>query len=98
MISRKQSILWTELDGHVVLLNVEHGRYYEVNGLGGVIWSLLEDQRSMSDVIEHVVSRYRVGREQCRSDVEKFFAALGEAGLIVESPSVLGNVAETQPG
>lgn len=82
MIARNKSILWTELDGHVALLDVDRGRYYEVNKLGSVIWYFLEEPRSIQDIVAHIVSRFRVDHARCEADVNSFLAALGKIGHI----------------
>ena len=82
MISRNPSTVWTKLEGNVVLLNVELGRYFEANALGSLIWELLDEPRTAADIVERIVARYRVDREQCHADVSKFLAALAESGLL----------------
>jgi hypothetical protein len=82
MIARNKSILWTELDGQVALLDVDAGRYYEVNKLGSVIWYFLEEPRSVSDIVTHIVSRFRVDQARCETDVNSFLAALGKIGHV----------------
>jgi hypothetical protein len=82
MISRNPSIIWTKLDRNVVLLNIELAHYFETNAVGGLIWELLDEPRTVSDIVERVVARYRVDREQCQADVLKFLDALAESGLL----------------
>lgn len=83
MIARHDGALWTTIDGRVVLLGVERGRYYETNTIGGAIWIFLDQPRSMSEVVEHIVSRFRVDRDQCLRDVVAFVEQLQDSELIV---------------
>lgn len=85
MIARNKDVLWTELDGHVALLDVQGGRYYEVNKLGGVIWHLLEEPRALSDIVGNIVSRFRVDQASCEADVSNFLGMLGKMGLLAET-------------
>ena len=82
-VSRVPDVLWTELEGQAVLLNIASSRYYQTNQLGRVIWESLETPRRVAEIVEQVVSRYRVEREQCRRDVLGFLAGLQAAGMIV---------------
>ena len=82
-VSRVPDVLWTQLDGQAVLLNIASSRYYQANQLGRVIWESLETPRRIADVVEHVVSRYRVDHERCRRDVMAFLTRLHDAGLVV---------------
>ncbi len=82
MISRNPSTIWTKLEGNVVLLNVELAHYYEANSIGSLIWDMLDKPCSMDEIVERIVSRYRVDREQCRADVAKFLDSLSQVGLL----------------
>jgi hypothetical protein len=82
LISRNQNVLWTELGGHVVLLSVEGGRYYETNAMGGAIWRLLEEPSSIPAVVDHVTTHYRVDRDRCSRDVVSFLGRLSDARLV----------------
>jgi Coenzyme PQQ synthesis protein D (PqqD) len=88
MISRNPSTIWTKLDGKVVLLNVELARYYEANTLGSLIWEQLEEPCTADDIVERIVSRYRVDREQCQADVSKFLDSLAQVGLLAGKEAV----------
>ncbi|MBF0543920.1 MAG: PqqD family protein [Candidatus Riflebacteria bacterium] len=82
MFSRNQSILWTKLEEKVVLLDIERSRYYETNTLGAFIWEMLAKPHSITELVEKVVSRFRVDYEQCRCDIMKFLEDLNAGGLI----------------
>jgi Coenzyme PQQ synthesis protein D (PqqD) len=90
MISRNPSIIWTELDGNVVLLSIELARYYETNAVGGLIWQLLEEPREVTDLVDRVAARYRVDREQAQADVLTFLDALGKSGLLAGEDAAPG--------
>jgi hypothetical protein len=83
MFVRSEQVLWTELDGQVVLLGLQRGRYYETNALGAAIWELLDEPRSASDIVDRLVSRYRVEPKRCADDLARFLNDLQSAGLIV---------------
>lgn len=88
-VSRVPGVLWTQLEGQAVLLNLASSRYYEANPLGRVIWESLETPQYVAEVVERVVSRYRVDRDRCRHDVLGFLTKLHAAGLVIlESDSI----------
>lgn len=89
MISRNPSVLWTELDQQLVLLNLERNRYFEASGVGGVIWQLLEQPRSLAELVEHLVANYRVDAASCEADVRGFVDELSAAGLLQQEPADL---------
>jgi hypothetical protein len=90
MISRNPSIIWTKLDKNLVLLNIELARYYETNAVGGLIWELLDEPRTVADIVDRVVARFRVDPEQCQADVLKFLEALGKSGLLARAEAAPG--------
>jgi hypothetical protein len=82
-VSRVPGVLWTQLEGQGVLLNIATSRYYQANQVGRVIWESLETPRRIADVVARVVARYRVDSDQCRRDVLDFLTKLHAAGLVV---------------
>lgn len=84
MFARAPSALWTELDGQFLLMNIENGGYYEVVGIGGAIWHLLETPRSEAEIVDHLIQRYRVERDTCAGDVRLFLDRLLAVNLIIQ--------------
>lgn len=93
MFVRSPSALWTELDGQFMLMNIENGSYYEMAGIGGVIWQMLETPQSEADIVEAVLNRYQVEREQCTRDVRAFLDKLLATHVVTEQPEAAGTTA-----
>lgn len=93
MFVRSPSALWTELDGQFMLMNIENGSYYEMTGIGGVIWHMLETPRSEADIVEAIIDRYQVGREQCAHDVRAFLDKLVATHVVTEQPAAADTAA-----
>ena len=55
-----------------------------VNGTGAVIWDLLQEDKSMSELVEALLARYEIDRETAEADASAFVASLKEVGAIVE--------------
>ncbi|MES1975991.1 MAG: PqqD family protein [Pseudomonadota bacterium] len=89
MFVRSPSALWTELDGQFMLMNIEDGSYYEMAGIGSVIWQMLETPRSEADIIEAVLNSYQVEREQCARDVRAFLEKLVATHVVNEQPEAV---------
>lgn len=82
VFSRKPGVLWTDLDTHVALLDLTADRFFEANAVGAVIWKLLEEPRSISALVAHISAHFRVDRDRCDKDVQRFLEALRGAGLL----------------
>lgn len=90
MFVRSPNALWTELDGQFMLMNIEDGSYYEMAGIGGVIWQMLETPRSEAEIVDAVVNKYQVERERCAQDVRAFLEKLIATYVVSEQPNGVG--------
>jgi len=90
MFVRSPNALWTELDGQFMLMNIEDGSYYEMSGIGGVIWQMLETPRSEAEIVETILNSYQVEREQCAQDVRAFLEKLVATHVLSEQPEAVG--------
>jgi hypothetical protein len=68
-------------DGYIVV-DLRTGRYFALDEVGSVIWSVLTEGNSVDDAVERVTRVYRVEREQALADVSAFLHRLSVAGLI----------------
>ena len=57
---------------------------YTLNGTGVAIWELIDGQRSLFEVVDEVVERFEVEREQALKDTQTFCQDLLSFGAIVE--------------
>jgi hypothetical protein len=79
----------TDLDGEIVMLELERGEYFSVSGVGAYLWRLLERPRSLEDLVAAVTQEYDVDEGVCLPDVFAFVEDLLSGGLlrIVDSTS-----------
>lgn len=89
MFVRNQSVLWTELDGQLMLMDIETGAYYQVEGIGGAIWQMLETPRSEAEIVEAILATYRVGKDECVNDIRIFLAKLVESKVVISQNDAL---------
>jgi pyrroloquinoline quinone biosynthesis protein D len=69
--------------GEGTLLVVERGRITEFNILGGEIWKLCDGTRDVGAIVEELLPRFEVGREELTGDVREFLADLVARGWVV---------------
>jgi Coenzyme PQQ synthesis protein D (PqqD) len=77
-----EQVLFQELEGEAVLLNLETGFYYGLDVVGTRIWELLKQQRQIPSVIESVVQEFDVIEKRCAEDLFRFLAELEKNDLI----------------
>ncbi len=81
-LSRVPNLLSTELDSETVLMSVEAGAYYGLEGPARSIWEILETPLTYSALLARLVEEYQVSAETCASDVEKFLSEMQREGLL----------------
>ena len=72
----------TALNDELVVLNHQRDVYCSLKGIGPTIWSLVQQPRSVGEIVDIVTERYDVPREQCSRDVVRFVAQLSDLGLV----------------
>jgi hypothetical protein len=81
-LSRIKDLLSTELDHETVLMSIDAGAYYGLEGAARSIWEKLENPTSFSELVDCLLREYRVSRETCASDLQKFLAEIEREGLL----------------
>jgi len=71
-----------EVDQAVVMMGLEQGKYYGLEGVGGRIWSLIEEPRSVRAVCDVLVAEYEVERGICLREVTSFLTEMAREKLV----------------
>ena len=79
---RNPGQLSADLDGEVVILSIDNGRYYDMNEVGSRIWALMERPISVAALIDLLVGEFEVEREICQEEVLAFLRELHADGLV----------------
>lgn len=72
----------TNLDGEEVILHSGSERYFGLNEVGTRLWELLEEPRTIDELVATVREEFDVSEEQAHRDIESFIGDLEEADLI----------------
>jgi hypothetical protein len=81
-IQFSKDVLFRELEGEAVLLNIKTGVYFGLDKTGTAIWRLLEKNPHPASVIKTMVEEYDVSAADCREDLLKFISSLKKNGLL----------------
>ena len=79
---RNKDVLTAEVDGELVMMSMQAGNYYSIGGIGTLVWALLDQPRSLGELVEAVVADYDVQRERAATDVVAFIEELTGLNLI----------------
>lgn len=83
-------VLFQEVGGETVLLDLESEQYFGLNAVGTRVWALLNEGVDASALVETLLAEYEVEREALEADVSSLLAQLEEAGLIRFVPRAKG--------
>lgn len=75
-------VLFQEVSGEMVLLDMASENYFGLDKIGARIWQFLSDKNSLGELIDNLESEYEVDRVTLKNDVADLLEALIEAGLI----------------
>ncbi|PEQ39565.1 PqqD family protein [Bacillus cereus] len=72
----------SDMDGEKVMMSIHNGKYYNLGGIGGEIWSLINELISVNQVIDILLSQYMIEEAECKEQVLSFLNHLYAEGLI----------------
>ena len=67
----------------MVLLDLQSGTYFGLNPVGAEVWNQLNQRKTLDQIQQHLLTRYRVSPERCRSEVFTLVSTLVERGLVL---------------
>ena len=89
-----QDVVFRDLAGEAVLLNLETGKYFGLNEVGTRLWHVMIENGSTPHILQVLLAEYEVEETQLRQDVEALIQQLLSHGLVCieenepESPAV----------
>lgn len=85
-VSRRQDLLTSALsDRELVLLNIERGAYFGMEGVAKRIWEQLAEPRCVAELCATLLTRFAVDPDTCRREVLTFLTELHAKDLILVS-------------
>lgn len=85
ILSRSDDYLSNEIDGEIVMMNIETGMYVSMNATGKSVWDLIESPSSYVDIINSLTREYNVSVEVCETDLTPFIQQMIDQKIIIKS-------------
>jgi hypothetical protein len=82
---REQGLNWREIDGEVVVLDIERSHYLNLNPTGCVLWLMLADGATELQLVEKLTEEFDVNEQTARGDVEAFIVSCRQNGLLADA-------------
>jgi len=81
------NILLQEVQGEMVLLNVNNGEYFKLNRVGAFIVNELNQGKSYSEVFDTLKAQFAIEENTLKSDLDDLVQNLQEHYLLQPEPS-----------
>ena len=81
-IVRSEAIDFTELDDTIVMMDVDEGRYYQLDPVGARVWALIESGPRVAEVCDALAAEYEVAPETCREETGAFLGELSRLAVV----------------
>lgn len=82
VMQRARGILGSPQEGAMLLLNVQAGRYHELNEVASRIWELLAKPIDEDEIVAALLAEYDVTDAECRDRVSAFLRHLTERRML----------------
>ncbi len=79
---RNPELIATDMDGDTVMMNIEHGEYYGISGVGSRVWELLEKPVTIEEIVTIICREFDVSQVTCKADMGQFINELEALGLL----------------
>jgi hypothetical protein len=78
-------VVFRELDGEAVILNLDTGTYFGLDRVGTRMWQLIEQHSSLKKVLAALVDEFDAPADHLERDLLAFAALLMAKGLIAHA-------------
>jgi hypothetical protein len=82
VIARSPSVLTAEVDGEIVMMSIERGRYFGLDDIGSDIWKRLDTPCAFADLIDRLVADYEADRATIAEDVRTLLGRMVEHDVV----------------
>lgn len=81
-VIRRADLIAVSMGDETVMMDVVTGKYYKLSSVGGDIWNYIEQEITISDLIDKLLTEYDVTREECEKETIEFLEQLVSSGVI----------------
>jgi hypothetical protein len=81
-VSVPETVLWQEVGGEVVLLDLQAGHYRSLNDVGSAMWQAIEQSPDVAAAHSQLCDMYDVDPDALRADLARFITNLVDLELL----------------
>jgi hypothetical protein len=86
LVARSPSVVTAEVDGRLVMMSIDQGRYFGLNDVAGDVWDRIASPRPFGDLVDDLAGAYDAGREAVADDVATLLREMHAREVIVLDP------------
>jgi len=84
---KTENVVYRKVADEVLLIPIcgdvaDMKRIYVLNEVGDFIWEHIDGKRSIGDILDAILERYEVSREEAEGDLKDFIKTMAERNLI----------------
>jgi coenzyme PQQ synthesis protein D (PqqD) len=88
-LSIPEDVVFRDLTGEAIILNLGTGMYFGLNAVGSQIWRLISEGYSSEQIIATLLEEYEIDEARVQKDLDILLEQLRDAGLItIHAPHV----------
>jgi len=77
-----ETVFAQEVDGEMVLLDMESENYFGLDEVGTAIWQAMQEKGTLKEVFDVLSEQYEVEPEMLEKDLSDFVGKLVKSGLL----------------
>ena len=81
---RNSKTISGRLQDELVVMDIDQGKYFNLNSVATRIWDLLEESMAPDDLCRLLMDEYGIEPEQCKNEVGEYLVEMVRLGLISE--------------
>ncbi|HVX09493.1 PqqD family protein [Humibacter sp.] len=82
---RTEGITWQEIDGELVILDLQSSMYLTTNGSGAFLAKLLTEERTEQELASALAAEFDIADDVAAADTAAFIEQLAEKKLLISS-------------
>jgi hypothetical protein len=87
MFKLSPDVMFRNLEGEAVLLDLGSGTYFGLNEVGTRVWQLVEAGRRPAEIVDVLTAEYEADRATIEADVTRLLDELQSRRLILPAPT-----------
>jgi len=81
-VIQKKGLDATDMDGEIVMMDIDRGKYYSFNEVGSRIWNIIEKPLMVKEIVPILLNEFEVDEKTCEDSVLDFLSRIYNDELI----------------